>query len=106
MDMYGFNIFNDLNDVTYDVKELKKHKDEGAFRNSFLRFTSMHTCVNQFHRICHGEAILTPYSFEYSIKNNNEFFRDIILDFNVSPMSYPPTNLHALIGSNGTGKTT
>lgn len=68
MDMYGFNIFNDLNDVTYDVKELKKHKDEGAFRNSFLRFTSMHTCVNQFHRICHGEAILTPYSFEYSIK--------------------------------------
>lgn len=106
MDEYGIHIFEELNDVSYDLHELKRHQYEDVFQTSFLRFISVHTCVNQFHRISKGEAILTPYSFDYTIRNQNELLDDLRLDFNVIPQSYPPTNVHALIGSNGTGKTT
>lgn len=106
MDEYGIHIFEELNDVSYDLDKLKIYRYENVFQTSFLRFTSVHTCVNQFHRISRGEAILTPYSFDYTIRNQNELVDDLKLSFNVIPQSYPPTNVHALIGSNGTGKTT
>lgn len=98
----GFSIFSDLNDIAYDLNIYREYFGESAFINSLLRDTSPHTIQKQFHRISKGEAILTPYSFEYKIYNSN----NINLSFEVKPESFPPTNIHAIIGSNGSGKTT
>lgn len=54
MDEYGIHIFEELNDVSYDLDKLKIYRYENVFQTSFLRFTSVHTCVNQFHRISRG----------------------------------------------------
>ena len=105
-ELFGVCVFEDLNDVAYDLKKMKIHDKESVFQNSLFRSCSVHTCVNQFNRIAHGEAMLTKYSFEYMIKRENEFLDDLKLSFEVNPKSYPPTNVHALIGGNGTGKTT
>ena len=102
---YDFNIFEDLNDVAYDLNKLNKYKYEPVFNDSLIRFTTIHTCANQYNRISHGKAILTPFSFSYLMRSNCEYEKDLKLDFEIKPKSFPPTNIHAIIGSNGAGKT-
>lgn len=103
---YDLNIFKNLNDIAYNLLLLRKYEEQPVVRSSLLRFVSKHMCVNQFHRISMGESILTPYHFDYLVKQKDECFEDIKLEFSVLPNSLPPTNIHAIIGSNGTGKTT
>lgn len=103
---YEQNIFEELNDIAYNLKLLEKYGNQKALNSSLLRFVSVHMCVNQFHRISHGEALLTSYSFNYIVKQKEKGYQDCKLRFEVEPDSLPPTNVHALIGSNGTGKTT
>ncbi len=103
---YDLNIFKNLNDIAYNLLLLRKYEEQPVVRSSLLRFVSKHMCVNQFHRISMGESILTPYHFDYLVKQKDECFEDLRLEFSVLPNSLPPTNIHAIIGSNGTGKTT
>lgn len=105
-DRYDLNVFEDLNDIAYNLSLLEKYEKQLVVRSSLLRFVSKHMCVNQFHRISLGESILTAYHFDYIVKQNDECFEDLRLSFSVHPDSLPPTNIHAIIGSNGTGKTT
>lgn len=105
-EQYDLNVFEDLNDLAYNLSLLKKYEQQSVVRKSLLRFVSKHMCVNQFHRISMGESILTAYDFDYIVKQNDECFDDFKLNFSVHPESLPPTNIHAIIGSNGTGKTT
>ena len=103
---YDLNIFEELNDIAYNLSLFEECKDEPVVRESLLRFVSRHMCVNQFHRISVGQSLLTPYQFDYIIKQKDECSDDLRLNFSVQPESLPPTNIHAVIGSNGTGKTT
>ncbi|MBO4703076.1 MAG: AAA family ATPase [Lachnospiraceae bacterium] len=103
---YHFSVLRALRDVAYDPNIYEKHKDESVLRDSLFRSVSQTLYMKQFRRIARGEAVLTPYNFSYVIKNDNPFVSDSFLDFSVEPDSLPPTNVHALIGSNGTGKTT
>lgn len=105
-DKYNLKIFESLNDIAYDLSLLKKYENQRIVTDSLFRFVSKHTCVNQFNRIAHGEALLTPYQFDYKVKQQDDFADDLILNFSVQPESLPPTNVHSIIGSNGTGKTT
>ena len=57
--------------------------------------------------MANGGARLTNYGFSYSTPepNKEDDISSITLDFSVSPGANPPTNIHVLIGRNGTGKT-
>lgn len=103
---YNLNIFEELNDLAYNLLLFEEFEGETVVEKSLLRFVSKHMCVNQFHRISLGERLLSSYNFDYIIRQNDDLFNDTRLDFSVEPNSLPPTNIHAIIGSNGTGKTT
>lgn len=100
------HVLHALNDVAADPKLFSRFSEEDVFQTSFLRNLNEVTVKKQFHRIATGNAVLTPYRFSFSKKENkadNEspLFR---IDFNVDPDQFPPTNMHVIIGSNGVGK--
>ena len=71
-----------------------------------MRSVRRDTIVRQYHRIADGGDALTDYRFEYqSPPPGDGSGPGLTLSFNVEPESRPPTNIHALIGSNGVGKT-
>lgn len=99
------NIFKDLNDISYNLELLDKFLGESVMTSSLLRSVSIFMCKQQFHRITRGEAKLTSYRFNYIVRQENDLVEDTVLDFTVNPESFPPTNIHVLIGRNGIGKT-
>lgn len=99
------SIFKSLNDVAYDLNLLNRYAEEMVMKCSLLRDVSRFMCEKQFHRITRGEAKLTSYRFDYIVQQNSNMFSDLKLNFSVIPESFPPTNIHVLIGRNGTGKT-
>ena len=101
-----FNILKALNDISYDPSIYERYKNEKVMGNSLFRSVSYSLYLRQFRRIARGEAVLTPYAFSYITQNDNELAEDCELDFTVVPEVLPPTNIHAIIGSNGVGKTT
>lgn len=100
----GESIFKALNDIAFDLKSFKKHKTESVCQHSLLRSVSDFTCKKQFHRIAIGYEKKIDYRFDYVISNNNST-DNTTLSFNVTPDIMPPSNVHVLIGRNGTGKT-
>ncbi|MDK4688027.1 AAA family ATPase [Kingella negevensis] len=98
-------ILSSLNDLAYLNPKIDEVKDEKVFNYSLLRFVSLTSIYGQFARIIKRQAELTEFNFSFVIpktENNSE----IKLDFNVEPLSKPSTNIHAIIGRNGVGKTT
>lgn len=60
----------------------------------------------QLRNMAKGGARLTPYSFTYTTpKPKDSEIQPVKLQFRVDPKPFPPTNVHALIGHNGCGKT-
>lgn len=102
-DEIGINIFEDLNDISFDLELLDKCRKQLVVQDSLLRSINIFTVKNQFHRITLGQAKLTPFSFSYEI---NKGVNPVLLSFDVQPNSYPPSNIHVLIGGNGVGKST
>ena len=100
------NIFIALKDIAYNISLYDMYKSESVLEKSLFRNISRTLYMRQFRRIARGEAILTPFHFSYIIENNNPFVNECSLDFSVVPEVLPPTNVHAIIGSNGVGKTT
>lgn len=96
-------ILTSLNDIAFNsdlynkVKELDLTRD--VFRISLMREYSEEEFLNKIRRIAQGGEELTSYSFQFDYNNQN------IVDFDVTPECFPPTNTHILIGSNGVGKT-
>ncbi len=103
---FHLKILEALNDIAYNPNIYEMYKNEEVMKNSLFRSVSYSLYLRQFRRIARGEAVLTPYDFSYIIKNDNPFYSDCELKFSVTPEVLPPTNIHAVIGSNGVGKTT
>lgn len=92
-----------LNDIAYDKRVYDEVIYEEVVKVSLLRQLNKKTITNQFRRIAHGGAVLTDYNFEYCIPSDEQNSK---IYFEVIPESLPPTNIHAIIGTNGSGKTT
>lgn len=102
-DELNINIFQELNDIAYNLGLLDRYRLEEIMVKSLLRSIGIYTIENQFHRITLGMAKLTSFSFAYEINKNQKFEA---LTFDVLPNSFPPSNVHALIAGNGVGKST
>ena len=98
-------ILRSLNDVAFDLDlfdRVLQHRVTGV---SLLRYVSWTTVRNQFHRIALGGARLSPFAFRYLYPVARALPSvPLQLDFSVVPESYPPTNVHVIIGRNGVGK--
>ncbi|WP_342540346.1 hypothetical protein MHI39_23715 [Heyndrickxia sp. FSL K6-6286] len=92
-----------LKDIAYNNQLYDEVIEEEVVKTSLLRQLNRKTVTKQFSRITRGGAVLTNYKFNFSIQSDEEKSR---FYFEVVPESLPPTNIHAIIGTNGTGKTT
>lgn len=88
-----------LNDISLNLNLLDTYRDESVLTTSLLRSIDKWEIQYQFHQIIHGRDKLSDFHFTFDYKNK-------LLNFEVKALSNPPTNIHALIGRNGVGKTT
>ena len=87
-----------LRDVTYDENIFELAYREKVFTESLSRYVSISTIKGQFKEIISTGVALESYGFTYAHENGED------ISFEVNPKSKPPTNVHALIGENGVGK--
>ena len=94
-----------LQDVVHVKEQLEKAIPEKVFKTSHLRYVSMSLIKGQFNRVLSGGIPLTDYSFSFK-REGGGLFSPLQIRFKVKANSSPPTNIHAIIGRNGVGKTT
>jgi energy-coupling factor transporter ATP-binding protein EcfA2 len=100
------DLLSALRDVVVDPELYSRTLDEDVMGVSLLRSVTTRSVEGQFRRILAGGAALTDYSFRYEGPiPPHEGADRITLEFEVTPDSTPPTNIHVLIGRNGVGKT-
>lgn len=95
-----------LNDIAANLELWEQVKELNVTRRSLLRGISHSEVEGQLHRMTEGGAKLTSFNFTYrGPKRDARDANSIELSFDVEPESFPPTNVHVLIGRNGVGKT-
>lgn len=97
------SILKDMRDMAFDPSIYERHASSCCMKESILRSVSPTTLKGEFNRLAHGKARLTKYDFSVLL-NNGSGDKDR-LRISVTPESVPPTNVYAIIGSNGAGKT-
>lgn len=98
-------ILDGLRDIVADPSIISAVKDEKVFGISLLREVSLSEVRGQFARVLEGKAELTNFSFSF-VRPATDRVGGVEIGFNVSALSAPSTNIHAVIGRNGVGKTT
>lgn len=105
-DDLGMFVLRGLRDIAYDLSIFEAIKNEYVLGESLLRDISSENVRNRWHRLALGDARLTPFKFSYSRPAARPGMPPPPpMNFEVAPHSTPPTNVHALIGRNGVGKT-
>ncbi len=98
-------ILSALNDIAKNEELYERAIEEKVTYTSLLRDISASTVKNQYRRIANGGVRLTEYDFHFVAPPIEEGASCFDLRFRVKPESFPPTNIHILIGRNGVGKT-
>lgn len=98
------DVLKRLNCVVIDSKALDIAWKENVFKTSLLRDVNINTIQGQFSRLINGYGLLTDFDFQFVRKDHE--YSDLNLEFSVEPYTLPPSNIHAIIGRNGIGKTT
>lgn len=93
-----------LRDVAFDLTIFEANLDETVMTESLLRSVHAANVRNRLNRITRGDASLTRFHFRYHLPSRDGV-PPPVMDFEVTPDSVPPTNVHVLIGRNGVGKT-
>jgi predicted ATPase len=99
------SILSALNDIAQNKELYERAIKERVTYTSLLRDISASTVKNQYRRIANGGVRLTEYDFRFVAPSMREGTSSFDLRFRVNPESFPPTNVHILIGRNGVGKT-
>lgn len=99
-------VLDGLRDVARDPSLFERALEEKVTGTSLLRSVDRSTVIGQFNRISMGGVRLTSYEFSYTARRRTGRVTPLTLEFTVAPESFPPTNVHVLIGRNGVGKTT
>ncbi|WP_224240657.1 AAA family ATPase [Hyalangium gracile] len=102
----GRRILEGLRDVADEPSLYERARHEPVMGKSLLRFIREETVLGRFHRLARGDVRLMGFKFAYTFpRPEGADTPPLSLSFEVSPRSRPPTNIHALIGRNGVGKT-
>lgn len=101
----GHQILSALRDIVRHPELLTEIQSEEVLGISLLRDISLSMVKGQYARALTGSADLTDFNFQFSTAER-ENHGGISLDFWVKAESTPSTNIHAIIGRNGVGKTT
>ncbi|WP_315812465.1 AAA family ATPase [Bradyrhizobium sp. SZCCHNR2028] len=99
-------VLRGLRDLALDNDLFERAVNEDVTGTSLLRSVARSTVTGQFHRMALGGVRLTDYEFSYTARQHTRRSNPLTLSFKVTPESFPPTNVHVLIGRNGVGKTT
>lgn len=99
------NFLSALKDIVFDENNLNVALKEDVFKTAFLRGVSLSTVKGQYRRVLAGGSVLTDFQFIYK-RSENPQMASVNLSFEVKKESSPSTNIHAIIGRNGIGKTT
>lgn len=94
-----------LKDLVFNQDLLAKVEEEDVLNTSLLRSVSIHKVRDQYVSVLQGNVLLTDFKFSFLLPES-EKFASFDLKFSVKANSTPSTNIHALIGRNGVGKTT
>lgn len=94
-----------LRDMVFDEANLTAAISEPVFKTSLLRGVSLSEINGQFKRVLRGDVPLTNFKFCFE-REGEEKFAPMELRFVVKANSKPSSNIHAIIGRNGIGKTT
>lgn len=94
-----------LKDIAHIPELIEFAQEEEVFRTSLLRGVSLSVIKGQFSRVLAGCPPLTNFEFKF-VRPETEKMSGIELKFKVEVESKPSTNIHAIIGRNGVGKTT
>jgi len=100
-----------LCDCAYNLTILDRHRYESVMQESLLRSVREGNVRNRFNRLAHGNVELTRFEFQYTLPPAPVEPGQLVppppptLTFLVEPNSFPPTNVHVLVGRNGAGKT-
>jgi len=99
------NLLRALKDIVLATELIDITKEEEVFRTALLRDVSLSVIKGQFSRVLAGHPPLTNFEFKYS-RPESDKMSGLELKFKVEIESKPSTNIHAVIGRNGVGKTT
>ncbi|EZQ01078.1 AAA family ATPase [Acinetobacter sp. Ver3] len=94
-----------LNDLVAHPELISIIEDEKVFSTSLLRDVYIASIRGKFRSVLDGNNESTPFQFHF-IRDENEKMSGVQLYFDVGVDRKPPTNIHAIIGRNGVGKTT
>ncbi len=94
-----------LRDIVSNPSMIPGIEDEKVFGTSLLRMVSLSEVRGQFARVLAGFAELTSFSFSF-LRPQSTLMGGVEIPFDVVAQSVPSTNIHAVIGRNGVGKTT
>ena len=94
-----------MRDVARDVDLFERASKEDVTGVSLLRSVSDQSVRSQYRRMAQGGARLTEFAFSYTPPPWGRDNTPPTFEFEVHPESYPPTNVHILIGRNNVGKT-
>lgn len=101
----GRKILSSLNDIVMQPDLIDGLKEEQVFSVSFLRNVSVSVVMGKYARVFEGKPELTDFKFKFK-RPETASYGNVELNFDVEVGSIPSTNIHALIGRNGVGKTT
>lgn len=99
------NYLKGINDLVAHPELISIIEDEQVFGTSLLRDVYIASIRGKFRSVLNGDNESTPFHFIFE-RDETEEVGGIQLDFNVGVDTKPPTNIHAIIGRNGVGKTT
>ncbi|MGE4544140.1 MAG: AAA family ATPase [Pedobacter sp.] len=94
-----------LKDIVLTPELIELAQEEEVFRTSLLRGVSLSVIKGQYSRVLACLPPLTNFEFKF-VRPRKDKISGIELKFKVEVESRPSTNIHAIIGRNGVGKTT
>ena len=97
-------ILEGLRDIAYYKSVYEGVLGLDITKKSLMRDVGSYTIENQYRRLARGGARLTSYNFSYEYPEIDSEITSPVLEFNVNPNSFPPTNIQVIIGRNGVGK--
>jgi predicted ATPase len=101
----GRSILIALKDIVVQPDIIEGITEEYVFSTSLLRGGSLSIVKGQYARVFNRQPVLTDFKFKF-VRSETNNFESINLSFNVKVSSTPSSNIHAIIGRNGVGKTT